>query len=559
MSSSTKSAINFPPLALYFRAGVFLIISIMLFAASARADAGSAKRDNGGSKNILTHDLDITIDPDAGAMHLRDVIHVPSERITNGVLSLETSYFVPEFSPQLVGDYDALNIEEVTARDGKWSRLWDIHFNGAKIPDDGVTLSVAYSVIGEIEPQFAIRPEGSLAGSAGDAWYPYLDYSIRDEGTLTFHTRPGDLVIAPGRRASSPEQEAQGAYIFEIEQPTKFGFAAGPYRRQSSGDGSFSIYTLTDIADIQTWFSKTAAAFDALTQFYGSAPYGEAALVQVDFPTIVLGVSEQNYILADVSQFETYDFMYWAHEFAHQWWGIAIKAETGAPAGTLFTEGLAEFSALMVLETVESEAAAKAYRKGCLSGRDRGLLSRFFEQTDKSIDHALRDWDPESQDEVLAMHRLSTSKGAFVLSMLSDLIGRDKILAGLRQLIEERRFTDASWRDAETAISAAAGENLDWFFGQWLGRPGAPRLQLRWHGEDKHVAGSIMQSEPYYRLNLEIEMQGADGERKRKTIPVNGAQTDFKFKAPFEIRHLIADPDYKILRYPLASDLACGE
>jgi aminopeptidase N len=99
-------------------------------------------------------------------------------------------------------------------------------------------------------------------------------------------------------------------------------------------------------------------------------------------------------------------------------------------------------------------------------------IDHYGRVVDSGGDHALRSWAPVSQDEVIAMHRLSTSKGASTLLMLSDIIGRDAVIHGLRSLFPKSGGGAAAWRDVEQAISRTADQDLEWFFGQWLGRPG---------------------------------------------------------------------------------------
>lgn len=554
LRSSAKAAYAVAPTSLI----LLVCLALTSTAAFGQAPPCSPQKAPVATENLLRYDLTITLDPPQHTMNVEGTIQVPASRIENGVLTLASSYFIEDFAPVIAPAQRDLKIEEVVIRDGKWDKLWDLHIGGAPIPPEGIALQIRYSLTDQIKPQFAVRPEGSLAGSSGDAWYPQLDYAISEVGRLTFRTLPGELVIAPGQRISTSEQEERGEFVFDLRHPAKFSFAAGPYTVKSSPDSAFTLFTLSNVPQVEIWFEKTAAAYAAMTEFYGPPPFGNMALVEVNFPTIILGTSERGFILADESQFKSFDFIYWAHEIAHQWWGGLVRAERNSLASTLFTEGVAEFTALLALEKVEGAAAAETYRKRGWSYKDRGLVPRYFEQVEKGADIALRRLAPKNQKEVLAAHRLSTSKVAFVISMLADLVGRDAVQKALRTLAENRAFGYASWADVEHAISQASGQDMEWFFEQWLGRPGAPDLQIRWNAEEGKVDGRILQAGPLFRLPLEVELQGRNGERQTERIWVEAPETPFVFEAPFDVRWVVLDPHFKILRRVLASDLLEG-
>ena len=502
---------------------------------------------------VLKHDLTITLRPADRTMVVRDVIEIPARLFNGGRLTLETASFMTDIRPRLVSGGARLS---TASRPGPYGLLWDLSVERPS-RSNPIVIEFSYSVVNPRSAQLAIRPEGSLAGGSGDSWYPQLGFPFPDVGRITLNVPPGETAIASGRRTSSRQQEAAGRFVFAVDSPTKFAFAAGPYRRHVSPDGRFSFYTLRERPDAQMWLERSAALVAQLERLYGPPPAGTPSLVEVDFPSIVLGASEQGFILADDSQLQSFDTVYWAHEFAHQWWGLMVRAAPDTPARTLFTEGLAEFSALMVIEALQGRGAIAELRAGRFASVPNSPLDRYSAVAERGGDRSLRDWTPGSGDDNLAMHRLSTSKGAWVLSMLADWVGRDVVLAGLRRLLRQNAGGSASWADVERVLSSAAGRDLEWFFAQWLGRPGAANLRLEWApaANGTGVSGTVVQPGTSYVAEVEIDLVGPEGATRTEKLRIDGPRTAFRFDPGFAVRRVILDPRFRLFRRPLPSDL----
>jgi len=105
--------------------------------------------------------------------------------------------------------------------------------------------------------------------------------------------------------------------------------------------------------------------------------------------------------------------------------------------------------------------------------RDTGLcfedLSRrtpaFF------IDHA---------DIKKALNGLIYQKGGWVLHMLRAEVGTETFWTAIREYYRRHQNQNASTADLRAVFEQVSGKNLDWFFAQWLTRPGVPRLEGTW-------------------------------------------------------------------------------
>ena len=130
--------------------------------------------------------------------------------------------------------------------------------------------------------------------------------------------------------------------------------------------------------------------------------------------------------------------------------------------------------------------------------------------------------------------------------------GQDGFDGGIRLIWERHRFKRAGWADLEVAFEAASGKDLSAFFQQWVERRGAPALRLE-NASARRMDGGyelsigIGQGEPFYRLEVPVTVETADGPVVHK-VEVAGPQTVASFRLDAEPRQVAVDPDYRLFR-----------
>jgi hypothetical protein len=70
-------------------------------------------------------------------------------------------------------------------------------------------------------------------------------------------------------------------------------------------------------------------------------------------------------------------------------------------------------------------------------------------------------------------------RGAYVMRMLEDEIGRENVLQGLRDLLKDRVGKDTAWPDLRLYFEKASGKKLDWFWQQWISNADFPTLKVQ--------------------------------------------------------------------------------
>ncbi len=227
-----------------------------------------------------------------------------------------------------------------------------------------------------------------------------------------------------------------------------------------------------------------------------------------------------------------------AQHVAVQWFPLTYEVENAASDAWL-AEGLGVFASLRYFETQGSPLTAQEYidrtRVRALSYpngpplREVGVL------------------DPDSPEyRALAAH-----KGGFVLRMLEDVVGATAFARMLAAFPE--RFGDGGLSTGALlgAASETAGEDLTYFFDQWLNGSGVPEFtrvfQIYRAREGYEVVGQLNQDLDLFRMPVEIEVI-TDGEPEYATVVVSGPSSDMDLFTERKPEAIVIDPRMRLLR-----------
>lgn len=200
-----------------------------------------------------------------------------------------------------------------------------------------------------------------------------------------------------------------------------------------------------------------------------------------------------------------------AHETAHQWFGDAVT-EREWPHVWL-SEGFATYFAALWVEHSRGDSAFRAsmadVRRSVVS--DSGSVFR-------------RPVIDTIETNLLALlNRNSYEKGGFVLHMLRDQVGDSAFFRGLRRYYQAHVHGNALSQDLQDALEATSGQQLGWFFDQWLRRPGFPELSLSWSRDAQGRLSIIVEQGTRfgaYRFPLDVVVVDASGATHRSRIEV---------------------------------------
>jgi aminopeptidase N len=225
---------------------------------------------------------------------------------------------------------------------------------------------------------------------------------------------------------------------------------------------------------------------------------------------------------------------------AHQWFGDSVT-ESDWPHIWL-SEGFATYlTALYVEHTYGAD------RFEDLMARNRETVLRFARQTQLPV---ILDPPPSNLLELLTPN--SYQKAGWVLHMLRSQVGTETFWDGLREYYSRFRDGNASTDDFRDTMEDLSGQELEWFFDQWLERPGHPVLDGSWTFDSATRLLEITMSQTQsgtYRVPIEFGVWTSSSESSlRVTSQMDGASQTFAFQLDTdEVLNVQVDPDVRLL------------
>lgn len=407
------------------------------------------------------------------------------------------------------------------------------HFNDPLPLNGGSSEDPTYGVNG------VITARGTFLSDSA-AWYP-LPPSLPLRRSVRVSAPAGTEAITAGRRVTRSTNDSVTSSFWEELRPTGgLILCAGPYQveeRRVDGIDLYSYFYPQNASLAPRYLEATARYLRLYIDLFGPYPFEKFAVVENFFPT-GYGFSSFTLLGSEIIRLPFIIDTSFPHEIAHSWWGNAVTADQSEGN---WAEGLATYLADYLLKERRSAAEGREYRLQ--------LLSDFATLVAPEADFPLTAFssrvDPASRS-------IGYGKSAMLFHMIRTEIGDRAFFDALREICRERLYRSAAWSDFIRAFSRSSGRDLSPFMTQWLTRPGGSRPALsevsrRRNGEGWTVSGAVIQSPPFYEMNVPLRLEG-DGTPVRKIVPVSGAVTRFTVSTPAEPRQLYLDPDAELFR-----------
>ena len=533
-----------------------LAAALLLAPASIPAPAAPAAERTGGW-TATRLDLTVTVDPAAGRARLDGTMKLR--------LDLASS---PGPALGINAGKEIMKFVEVRGPEGSAVTMGKGFGPAENVRTAAVRLAAPASRGAEVEVAFTCESEGQhfqLAVSKKAAlaswvtgWYPYSLPLDADKLTPAVGRVPGTtrFVLPKGWRSVSNGRLSTGAdavETWEVGEGVLRSFAAGPYEASThaAGDRTVGVYVLSK-KPVPTelhagLIAKTLAAQEAR---FGPYPYPSYIVAEVPDEMVEwYASSEQGFIMAVTPAFELEDgnLVLWGHEMAHGWWGNLVT--TTGPGSSWVGESLAQYGAVVAIETVEGPAAVAEFLEYSRKGYNplqcaRGYFAMWREGKDMPISRmeGKNTWE----------HNLSDNKGHWVYHMLRQRVGDEVFFGTLRSIARDYAGRQLSVDAMRAAFVKAAPEaKLEPFFAQWLDRAGAPVLDVDWWSVDKGagVAITIEQRQPGepYALPLEVAVDLKGGGTKVVTLEVTKPRETFTVATDARPLGVRLDPNRRLL------------
>ena len=490
----------------------------------------------GASERLTHHEADVTFDAHSRRIEITDRISLD-----------KTGDVAFRLADWLTVERATIDGRPVASR--RSGTLWHISFPGAGRREINLKLSGFVPPIPKGAARRSIRgavasQEGSyLPGSAAwlaDTGDPWLTYVLRVK------VRGDQRAVATGRIAEEVADGGANRATFAADYPSEPpSLFVGPYRIDERRVGKVRLRTYfhRDIAKYAERYISTAAAY--IRQFsalIGDYPYDDFHIISAPLP-VGLGFPNLTYIGRRIVPLPFMQGRSLAHEVLHNWWGngVAISA-----AGGNWAEGLTTYMADYRLTAKSGPEAAREMRLGwlrdfaALPGADDVPVIAFKSKTHQ------------------ASQVVGYNKVAHIFHMLHRRLGEDHFNRGMRLYWTKYRFKTAGWTDIQAAFDEATGQDLDWFFRQWLDQRGAPRIELAaatvMRGEKGDILSvSLRQDRPVYRVAIPIEIKTAVT-TIREVVELKSAANTFSISLPAPALRVSVDPNFDIFRHLLTGE-----
>jgi tetratricopeptide (TPR) repeat protein len=371
-------------------------------------------------------------------------------------------------------------------------------------------------------------------------WFPINGYSV-DRFTSDLHiTVPsGYQVIASGLGSSQPAA-GKTVFSFRYDKPSFPGSIAvvqGDPVKVSSEGVNTSVYFRQKQNMANAYGEETGKILSFLTSVYGLAPQANLTLVETEdgtpngfsAPGIIFlsprGIGNQ------VAQ------RLLANQLARQWWETLVSPVN---RDHLWLEnGSARYAELLWDEHANGPAAM-----------EQDLHDTYVEAM--TVDNPpliqaarLDDYSPE-------YWALTAGKGAAVLNMLRTVIGNENFNKVMASFTEKYGWQSVATVDFRKLAEQISGQNLQYFFVQWMESSGAPEFKMEYTvfrtQKGFRVMGKISQDLDTFQMPVDLKIE-TEGNPETKRIDVVGTSSEFTVDTFGKPKTVTIDSSGAVLRW----------
>ncbi|MDR3747421.1 MAG: M1 family aminopeptidase [Acidobacteriota bacterium] len=397
-------------------------------------------------------------------------------------------------------------------------------------------------------------------------WFPIVGYGVnRFTSTLSVSVPAGYTVIGSGKQSSAPvefELETGAArksgatrvavgklavpagyktFTFAYQERPSFPgtILIGKYEQTKSSEGglNLSVYTTTEHKGFAQDYADTAVKeFFFYTTTFGPPYTNNLNVVELPNDTVPSAWAPEIAALASHAFSAKVNYRLLANTISHQWWGTMLS-----PAGKndwWLCDGAARYSEAMYVEHVAGQAGFQEISK------DMAVGALAYQSVPMADIGKLDSFSPEFQS-------LATDKGGMILNMLRWVIGDAAFDKTMRTFVSQYAGRSASVDDFRKIAEQASGQQLSWFFTQWLNSTGAPEFKNKYTvyrtAKGFRVVGEIAQDMDLFRMPIELRID-TDGKTETKRVEVEGTNSAYAVETFGKPRRITIDPNNEVLQ-----------
>ena len=522
------------------RAAAFLAAGLLLLAGSVRASAQERRN----RIRVVAYAIDAEVSPN-----------------TQSLSAKATVQFVPLDDNSTAATFElnnALNVSRVVDAAGKQipasrnQQDFTVRLNFEAPLAKGRPVSVTFYYDGRLSGQedspvygikfAAIHPDFAFLMYPA-RWFPVSGYTTdRFAANVRVTVPMGYTVVASGVDTRTATGD-KTAYDFKFERPSfpgSFAVVKGnPVKVQSEGVTTSLYFRGAEAGMAQHYGEETGKEMSYFTGMFGLPPYANLTVIETEEGAPNGYAAPGLLFLNPHGIGHEPNGRLLANEISRQWF-----EELVSPASRnhlWLTNGLAAYS-----ELLWTEHAAGA---GAMESQMHDVMVEALTIDNVPIIQAARleDYSPE-------LWALTGSKGAAVMNMLRYVMGDDKFFRALKQYAQNFSWKSALTDDFRKIASDVSGQDLGYFFIQWIESSGAPEFKLDYtiYRTQKgfRVMGKIAQDLDTFRMPVVLKIE-TEGNPEEKKVDVVGTSSEFSVDTFGKPKNVVIDPAEQVLRYSI--------
>jgi len=384
-------------------------------------------------------------------------------------------------------------------------------------------------------------------------WLPVEDHPSDKASVSWTIDVPGDWKAVANGRFVDTTRLATGRLRWRYEEPHRipaytFVIGAGAMAVRpfvTPGGVPQAVWTFPgdSVFAVREPFHRVTDIVDVLTAYIGPFPY--AKLAHVESSTRFGGMENSGAIFYTERQYADRSMRepVVVHETAHQWFGDAVTEDDWHHLW--LSEGFATYFTALFYELMGEDST---FRRQMADAKDEYVTSGV-------VDRPILDFAETRYMRLLNANNYP--KGGWVLHMLRRTIGDSAFQRGIRDYYATYRDSTALSEDFREVMERASGQDLGWFFQQWLTQPGYPKLRVVVRrtgatGATGEAVVEIEQVQPQawgvFRIPVRVEVVNSrTGARTGVTVEMTSRTARATLTLPDGANRIEVDPHQDVL------------
>jgi peptidase M1-like protein/tetratricopeptide repeat protein len=520
----------------------FTLVSLIAVFAAAQ-DRGPRGGGSGGRIDVQSYLIDAHIDPAAQTITATALVRFIPLEDTNS-LTFELN--------------NALSLSKVIDEDGRQipaSRTQADMSIGLSLPQmlqKGKVAALTFIYDGKLtgneeSPVFgikfaAIHPDLSYFMYPA-RWFPVSGYTTdRFSSDMKITVPTGYKVVASGidSQETAPAGTSATRYRFDKASfPGSFAVVRGEAKPVQSG-GTTTYFYLRQSADMaQQYGEEISKAVAFFSSVYGTPYKRDLTVIETEDGT-PNGYSSPGVLFFSphgIGKQVNRDLV--ANEVSRQWWGGLVSPTTRNHSW--IENGLARYAEILYTEQMNGHGAMAT------AVQNTYIEALTVDQPPLIQSARLEDYSPE-------FWAATAGKGAAVLNMLRGVMGDDNFMKLLHAVPDKFAFGSISTDDFRKLAEEIQGEELGWFFTEWIESSGAPQFKMEWtifrtqKSPGFRVMGKITQDLDLFRMPIEMKVE-TEGNPETKKVEVVGTSSEFAIETFGKPKAVVLDPNEQVLHF----------